>query len=56
MTKELEEIKGRLQILENKLNIHLNDKQGHEQKIGGEGGEYDLWNTWLVLQAEILFS
>ncbi len=42
MTKELEELKRRVQILENKLNIHLNDKQGHEQKIGLEGSDLDV--------------
>ena len=40
MTKELEEMKNRLQRLENIFNIHLNDKQGHNQKVGN-GGEYD---------------
>lgn len=39
--KEIEELKRRLRIVENKLNIHLNDKQGHNQKVNGAGGEYD---------------
>lgn len=27
--------------LNTRLTSHLNDKQGHEQKVGGAGGEYD---------------